>query len=105
MSNDDQRARVQTENIRDLPQTTTMPLRDYWSNLLKACFFVGFPFGVIVTLIAFLTDWYMLLLKDFWSLCLANWWLLPSIILIVVLTVYLSHPRKKGGVKTRKNQT
>jgi len=98
--------RPQNENIRDLPQTTTLPLKDLWKNYAKCVFFVGTPFGFILCALAAWTTVYQDLLRAFLNVGLTNWWFFPLIVLLLGFIVVINHPRRnrKGGASQREIQ-
>jgi hypothetical protein len=100
-------SQTQNENIRELPQTTTLPIRDYYINLLKAAGF-GIAIGTVNMLVIVYTNWYYLAGLGFLTLCWNNWWLLPAILTLIGLALFIDRPwrrKRKGGGQKRKEQT
>lgn len=98
--------RPQEENIRELPQTTTLPLKDLWRNYLRVGG-IGIIIGWITMVIAFVTNWYYLMLAGFWDLCVRQLWLLPVILLVIGVFIWMNRRGRrgqKGGAKKRKDQ-
>jgi len=84
------------EQDHDYADTTTteMAVDQYRKRLMQA-WTIGLFMGGILVLVGFVTDWYLQILFGFGRLLVAQWWLGPSIALLVGLVIYLNRPRKK----------
>jgi len=71
-----------------------MAVDQYRKRLMQA-WTIGLFMGGILVLVGFVTDWYLQILFGFGRLLVAQWWLGPSIALLVGLVIYLNRPRKK----------
>lgn len=74
-----------------------------WTKLLgfviKFGFIPGCFFGGIAVAIGTLTDWYSILAGNFGSLLWTNWWLGPTLVILILFAIFVAYPRKR----TKKN--
>jgi hypothetical protein len=87
---------TQKEDVRRLPRTTTLDYWDYWRNMLKANG-MGIVEGIILGLVIERT--YMQILATLLHASISNWWLIPSIIVIIGLGIIINRPRRRKEVK------
>lgn len=71
-----------------------MAVDQYRKRLIQA-WTIGLFMGGILVLVGFVTDWYLQILFGFGRLLVAQWWLGPSIVGLIVLVYYFNRPRRK----------
>ncbi len=106
---------VHREKIVDQPSMTSVVTSEYFfmPGSDVAIHIKTFKFIVLFTIvgtsvlwaIGLWTNWYWRLLLGFLNLLLTNWWLGPSIVGVIILGVYVTHPRRKKEVQKSKEKT
>lgn len=84
--------------------TTEMAVGKYRKRLLQSCG-IGIVLGMLF--LGVIERTYTQILQGLWTISVANWWLIPSFVVILGVVIIINWPRKrkrKGGVSKRENQ-
>jgi cbb3-type cytochrome oxidase subunit 3 len=81
--------------------TTEMAVGKYRKRLLQSCA-IGMVLGAVGIEILRLT--YMQILQELVRASIANWWLIPSIVVLVGLAVIINRPRRKRARQRAKQE-